>query len=184
MKRILVCLFSETGNTMKIGEAIRDEVSAAGHSVYLETVASFDPTTLGNFDVAFIGSTCHSSDLAQPILDLLAKLPENKDLRVAGFVTHSTWESSDDPRRQSLFERWAGQCQPTFEKICAEKGIDFLGFFGCMGAPNPEIETFIQNTIMPEDAEWEQYIEEARRHPNDQDLLNARTFVREILKQL
>jgi flavodoxin len=182
MKRILVCVFSETGNTMKVGEAIRDEAAKLDCSVDLKALALFDPSSLGDYDVAFIGSTCHSSSLAQPVLDLLTKLPENKGLQVVGFVTHSTWGPSKDAHRQSLFARWAGNCQPAFETACAEKGVGFLGFFGCMGAPNPGIETFIQNTIMPEAEEWEEYIEEARKHPTDQDLLNARTFTREILE--
>ena len=124
MKRVLVGVFSETGNTMKIGEAIRDEATELGHSVDLESIDSIDPTTLGDYNVAFIGSTCHSSNLAQPVLDLLAALPENSELRVAGFVTHSTWGPSDNARRQSLYDRWAGLCQPTFEKACAGKGVD------------------------------------------------------------
>lgn len=184
MKRILVCVFSETGNTMRIGEAIRDEAAELGYSVDLETISSFDPAALGTYDIAFVGSTCHSSSLAQPVLDLLAKLPKDAGLQIAGFVTHSTWGPSDDPRRQAIFERWAGNCQPAFAASCAEKNIGFLGFFGCMGAPNPGIETFIQNTIMPEDTEWEEYIEEARQHPNDQDLLNARAFARQILEMV
>jgi flavodoxin len=181
MKQILVCVFSETGNTMKIAETIRDEAASLGHAVKLAALNAFDPADLGNYDIAFVGSTCHSSSLAQPVLDLLAKLPEHKRLQIAGFVTHSTWGPSDNAHRQSIFERWAGNCQPAFESACARTRVGFLGFFGCMGAPNPGIETFIQNTIMPETAEWDEYIAEARQHPNEQDVLDARSFTREIL---
>ena len=184
MKRILVGVFSETGNTMKIGEAIRDEAEELGFSIDLESVDSIDPSKLSGYNAVFIGSTCHSSNLAQPVVDLLAKLPENTGLRLAGFVTHSTWEPSDNARRQSLYERWAGLCQPTFEKACANKGIDFLGFFSCMGVPNQQIEAFIHSTIMTDDAEWAEYLEEVRQHPNDQDLQNARAFARGVLEKL
>ncbi|MFC2079718.1 flavodoxin family protein [Candidatus Bipolaricaulota bacterium] len=184
MKRVLIGVFSETGNTMKIGKAIRDEAAKLGFSVDLESVASIDATKLGDYGAAFIGSTCHSSDLAQPVLDLLAALPENSKLQVAGFVTHSTWGPSEDPRRQELFERWAGHCQPTFEKVCARRGIDVLGFFGCMGAPNPAIETFIRNTIITDEAEWAEYLDEVRQHPSDQDIQDARAFARGVLEKL
>lgn len=184
MKRVLVGVFSETGNTMKIGEAIRDEAKELGLSVDLESVVTIDPAKLSGYDAAFIGSTCHSSNVAQPVLDLLAKLPENTGLRLAGFVTHSTWGPSDNARRQSVFERWAGFCQPTFEKICANKGIDFLGFFSCMGVPNQQIEAFIHSTIITDEAEWAEYLEEVRRHPNDQDLHNARAFARLAIEKL
>ncbi|MFC2106515.1 flavodoxin family protein [Candidatus Bipolaricaulota bacterium] len=184
MKRILVGVFSETGNTTKIGEAIRDEAKELGFSVDLKSVGSIDPAKLSGYDAAFIGSTCHSSNLAQPVVDLLARLPEKTGLRLAGFVTHSTWGPSDDARRQSVFERWAGLCQPTFERGCANKGIDFLGFFSCMGVPNQQIEAFIHSTVITDVAEWTEYLEEVRRHPNDQDLLNARAFVRGVLEKL
>ena len=184
MKRVLVGVFSETGNTMKIGEAIRDEAVELGLSVDLESVDSIDSAKLSDYDAAFIGSACHSSNLAQPVLDLLAKLPEKAGLRLAGFVTHSTWGPSDNAYRQSIHERWAGLCQPTFEKACANKGIDFLGFFSCMGVPNQQIEAFIHNTIITDKAEWTEYLEEAPRHPNDQDLLNARAFARGVLEKL
>lgn len=184
MKRVLVGVFSETGNTKKIGEAIRDEAIELGHSADLESVAAIDAAKLGDYDAVFIGSTCHSSDLARPVLDLLATLPENSELRVAGFVTHSTWGPSDNTRRQALFERWAGRCQPTFEKACADKGIEFIGFFGCMGVPNPGIETFIRNTIITDEAEWAEYLEEVHQHPNDQDIQDAHAFARGVLETL
>jgi len=184
VKRVLVGVFSETGNTMKIGEAIRDEAVELGLSVGLESVDFIDSAKLSDYDAVFIGSACHSSNVAQPVLDLLAKLPEKAGLRLAGFVTHSTWEPSDNAYRQSIHERWAGLCQPTFEKACANKGIDFLGFFNCMGVPNQQIEAFIHNTIITNEAEWTEYLEEVRHHPNDQDLLNARAFARGVLEKL
>lgn len=184
MKRVLVGVFSETGNTMKIGEAIRDEAVEMGLSVDLKSVDSIDAGKLSDYEAAFIGSTCHSSNLAQPVMDLLAKLPKNTGLRLAGFVTHSTWGPSDNAHRQSMHERWAGLCRPTFEKACGDKGVDFLGYFSCMGVPNPQIEIFIRNTIISDEAEWNEYLEEVRQHPNDQDLLNARAFARGVLEKL
>jgi len=184
VKRILVGVFSETGNTMKIGEAIREEAKDLGHSVDLESVGSIDPAKLSDYDAAFIGSTCHSSNVAQPVLDLLAKLPRKAGLRLAGFVTHSTWGPSDNAHRQSIHERWAGLCQATFEKACADKGIDFFGYFSCMGVPNTQIEAFIRDTIITDDADWTEYLEEVRQHPNDQDLQDARAFARGALKEL
>jgi len=53
-----------------------------------------------------------------------------------------------------------------------------------MGAPNPGIEEFIHNTIIPDEAQWAEYIEEVRTHPTEEDLTDARTFAREILSKL
>jgi len=183
MKQVLVTVFSETGNTMKIAEAIRDEATKLGFSVDLQPVISLELASLGDYDVVFIGSTCHSSNLAQPVLDLLAKLPESPAFKLAGFVTHSVW-GSHDSSHLPLYNQWAGRCQPTLETACSDRGIDFLGFFSCMGAPAPRIEVFIRNTVITDEATFTEYLEEVRQHPNDKDLLNARAFAREVLERL
>ena len=61
--------------------------------------------------------------------------------------------------------------------------IDFLGYFSCQGAPSPPIEQFINNTIVTDEGEWEVYIEEVRKHPNNEDLQKARRVALEILEE-
>ena len=69
----------------------------------------------------------------------------------------------------------------SFRQASQEKRIDFLGYFGCQGAPSPPIEQFIHNTIVTDEDEWKTYIEEARKHPNEEDVQKAREFARQVL---
>ena len=43
------------------------------------------------------------------------------------------------------------------------------------------IERFIQDTIVTDEDEWEEYIREARQHPSEDDLQQARGFARGVL---
>jgi hypothetical protein len=50
-----------------------------------------------------------------------------------------------------------------------------------MGAPNPGIEAFIKSTVILDKDEWARYIEEVRKHPDSEDLENAKSFARKVL---
>jgi hypothetical protein len=78
-------------------------------------------------------------------------------------------------------DAWALQCELSFRQAGQEKGIDFLGYYGCQGAPSPPIEQFIQSTIVTDEGEWQEYILEARKHPDEGDLQQAMEFARQVL---
>jgi len=80
-----------------------------------------------------------------------------------------------------MYEEWAGQCIVSFNRASQEKGIDFLGYLDCQRAPSPSIEEFIHNTIVTDEDEWETYIEQVRKHPNKEDLQQAREFAQQVL---
>jgi len=65
--RILVAYHTQTGNTKKIAEAIADELRSLGHEVALESVRGLKPQGLAGYGVIFLGSPCHSADLAGPV---------------------------------------------------------------------------------------------------------------------
>ena len=184
MKKILIAYMSETGNTKRVAEAIADEAKETGHDVTLAPVREVTADQFSSYDLVLVGSTCHSSDLAEPVKVLLNGIPAGDGPKLAGFVTHATWSASEDPVHREMHEKWAGGCSKTFERVAREKGLSFEGYFNCMGAPNPGIEEFIHNTIIPDEAQWAEYIEEVRRHPTEEDLTDARTFAREILSKL
>ena len=72
----------------------------------------------------------------------------------------------------------------SFMKISSDKELDFRGFFRCMGAATEPIEDFIHNEIIPDKAEFEEYLVESRKHPDEVDLANAKTFVQRIIDEL
>ena len=179
--KILITHFSQTGNTAKIACAICEELSSQNHEVYLKEISEITSDSLATYDLVFLGSACHDSDLAKPakrVLERIASLPPYK---LAGFVTHATQMPEEGEREQELHEKWAGNCIRTFHRVSEEKQIEFLGYFHCQGAPSPPIEAFIHNTIVTDKDEWETYVEEVKKHPDEEDLQKARGFARHVL---
>ena len=180
--KVLVAYYSETGNTEKIARAIYEEVSKE-HEAHLKKINGIIADTLIDYDLVFLGSACHSSDLAVPVKRILDALPKSPVFKLAGFFTHSTLPPVDRFERAiELFNRWAGKCIVSFEKVSKEKQIDFKGYFNCQGAPSPPIEEFIKRKVLSAD-EWEEYIEEVRKHPSPEDLRKAKEFAREVLSK-
>ena len=181
--KVLVAYYSETGNTQKVAEAIHEQASK-NHDTTLKKINDVLIDELKDYDLLFVGSTCHDADLARPCKRFLDKLPNRPQFKLAGFFTHATYMPDHTPRRKELFVKWAGKCRPTFEKLSQEKSIQFLGYFHCMGAPSKPIEAFIHREIIVSDEEWSEYLPEVKAHPNSQDLKNAQRFALEVISQL
>jgi flavodoxin I len=178
---ILIAYFSQTGNTAQVARAIWEEVSSHGHEVHLKELGEITPDGLSDYDLVFLGSACHDADLAKPAKRMLEGIPPSPAFKLAGFATHATYTPDGGEREQALYERWASGCVRSFYRASQEKQIEFLGYFGCQGVPSPPIEAFIHSTIVTDEAEWETYIEEVRKHPNEEDLHKAREFARQVL---
>jgi len=180
--KALVAYYSETGNTKKIARAIYEEVSK-DHEAYLKKIKEVTADTLNSYDLVFLGSACHSADLAAPIKRILEALPKSPRFKLAGFFTHSVPCPEDSARTRSLFNRWAGKCIISFEKVNIEKQIDFKGYFNCQGVPSPPIQEFIKKEVIVSADEWKAYMEEVRKHPSIEDLQKAKEFAREVLSR-
>jgi len=178
--KILVGYFSETGNTKRIAEVISEEAKAAGHDVHIKAAGEITASRLDEYDVVFLGSTCHSADVAAPLKSILDGIPEGSNFKLAGFVTHSTTMPEDGALQKEMYEKWAGRCPVTFETVSKGKGIDFIGFFHCQGAPSPQIEDFIRSNV-PDVTQWDGYFEDVRKHPTAKDIEAAKTFARDTL---
>jgi flavodoxin I len=179
--RVLVTYYSETGNTEKVGRAIYEATQAEGHEAELEPVDQVRADRLSEYDLVFLGSACHSADLARPVKELLDRVPPSPALKLAGFVTHATVMPEGGEWQHEMHDRWASKCVLSLEGFATSKQVDLLGYFGCQGAPSPPVETFIHNTIVTDDAEWEAYLVEVRKHPTQEDLEEAAAFARDVL---
>ena len=179
--KILVAYYSETGNTAKIAGAIHTEVSSQGHKAHLKALGEVTIDALSAYDLVFLGSACHDADLARPVKKMLEQIPNSPTFKMAGFVTHASYTPESGGRAGQLHETWAARCVLSFGQACRQKGIEFLGYYGCMGAPSPPIEQFIHNTIVTEEDEWKTYVEEVRRHPDEEDLQQAGEFAQQVL---
>jgi len=181
MLKVLVSYFTETGNTEKVAQAIYEEVVARGHDCRLKTVGEITSGSLNDYDLVFLGSACHSSDLAKPVKQILEGIDPESRFKLAGFATHATYRPEGSTRRQELYEKWASKCSTSFDKASERKQLNFLGYFSCQGAPSAPIEEFIHKTIITNEDEWKEYSEEVRKHPNAEDLQKARRFAQEVL---
>jgi len=181
---VLVTYFTQTGNTELIARAISGELAAAGHEVHTREIDDIKPEKLDEYELVFVGSACHDADLAYPVIHFLDGITHSPMYKLVGFVTHSTFPPEGSDRRQELYEKWAGKCIQTFQQVSQEKDAEFLGYFHCMGVPTPEIATFIHQEIVVNDDEWDEYIKEVNKHPDEHDIEEARSFTREVLKKM
>ena len=179
--KILVTYYSETGNTEKIAKAIYEEASK-DHDTSFKRLDELEVSDLDNYDLVFLGSACHSSNLARPVLNFIKKISEPSKFKLAGFVTHAVYLPNENEEITASHNKWAGNCVKTFESLQEEKGIEFLEFFSCMGAPSPPVEEFIQTSVIPNEEVYNQYIEIVRKHPNEEDEQNAKEFTRRVLE--
>lgn len=179
--KILVAHYSQTGNTARVAQAICDAVSSREHEVHLKEIGEVTADGLNDYELVFLGSTCHDTDVARPVKGLLNEVGESPSFKLAGFVTHATRMPEEDESARELYETWAGNCIRTFHGVSEDKQIVFLGYFHCQGAPSPPIEAFIHNTIVTDEDEWAAYVADVRKHPNEADLQQAREFAGHIL---
>jgi len=180
--KILVAFYSETGNTEKIARALYEEISQE-HEVHLKKINEVTSDAFRLYDIIFLGSACHSADLAIPVKKILEAIPNSPKSKLAGFFTHATYPPKRSQPQQTSFNKWAGKCVESFQHVSKEKQIDFKGYFNCQGAPSPPIQEFIKREIITSPDEWKEYIEEVMKHPTPEDLQKAREFVRRVLSQ-
>ena len=178
---VLVVYFTQTGNTEKVARAIYDEILSSGHSAEIRDVKGITAIDLSKYDLVFLGSACHSASLATPVLKILADIPSESRLKVAGFATHSSPRPGGTERDQELYDRWASGCIKSFEKAAHETRLELLGYFGCQGAASLPIEEFIHSTIIPNEEEWQTYVSSVRKHPDTTDIEEAKEFARNVL---
>jgi len=180
--KTLVLYYSLSGRTKTVAEAIY-AVAKKETDAELSELKDFTGDQLDNYDLVFVGAPCHDSDIAKPIKQLLENVPKNTQFKLACFVTHSCSPPEKSDYMAGLFEKWVGKCSKTLDKVTSSKGINYVGYFRCMGAPSPAIENFIHTSIITDEKVFKEYVEDARKHPDEQDIKNAQEFALKIIKE-
>ena len=151
--KVLIAYYSETGNTAQVAQAIGEEIQSQGYEVHLRDLGEIAPDTLTAYGLVFLGSACHDADLARPVKQIIEQIPTSPTLKLAGFATHASYTPEGGDRERQVHETWASRCALSYRQASQDKGWDFLGYFGCQGAPSPAIEQFIHSTIVTDEDE-------------------------------
>lgn len=73
--KVLITYFSLSGNTAQVARAIHQEATSQGHEAHLSEIVEIGSAALNAYDLVFLGSACHDSDLAVPAKKLLEEIP-------------------------------------------------------------------------------------------------------------
>lgn len=164
---ISIIYSSKTGNTRRIAEAIKEELST-------ETIVYFGKPTekIPDADIYFIGSWTDKGNASEDILNFAEKL-ENK--KIAYFGTAGYGGSVE--YYNSLFER---------AKSHMASSNQILGYFYCQGKMPVQIRSRYVSLLTqnPEDANLKVNLENfdaALSHPDEKDVREAKEWTRKMV---
>ena len=173
MKKVLILYVTQTGNTKKLADAVAG--AAKGHEVSMVSVTEADPAKTGEYDIVFVGSPIHAGGLSVQAVEFLQGLPEGGNMKLAGFVTHSSSAFKPENFQRGL---------EMFDEVSRKKKIDCLGVFDCQGKLAPELHDFVKQNLGVSDEEFAEMMVETDPHPDDADLKAAGEFAASILAGL
>ncbi|MFW9819171.1 MAG: flavodoxin family protein [Candidatus Thorarchaeota archaeon] len=168
--------YSGTGNTEKVAHAIREEIME--HDVDLLPVNGVDPTSLGSYELVFLGSGLYGFNVSRKLTSLIKKAP-CLPKKFAYFYTH-----------ENPFPNAYPDCFKSIDKILGKSDYQLLGTFDCCGenlAENAEKQrkAFLSR-LSPEEKKkaQETFLELVKGHPDANDLENVKKFAKSILNKL
>ncbi|MEI6457257.1 MAG: flavodoxin family protein [bacterium] len=163
--RILVAYYSLTGNTLKVAEAIFDEIPEPKEIKPLDEIQSLE-----GFDLTFVGFPILQFGPPPPIRAFLENQGQSRN--IALFVTHASWRS---PELSPMLDSWLRKCK------AAASGVTLLGFFDCQGELSEASAELLINSEIPQIRYFGSLRHMTIGHPDITDLENARQFARDII---
>lgn len=160
MSKILVTYYSLTGNTKRVAEAIYESLP---EPKVIQPIREVDD--MAGYDLIFVGFPVHSHSLPPQVERFLKRIPARK--RIALFSTHGSLTGSRLSRE--AIEHAAVTASQT--KVVAT--------FSCRGKVSSQALEALRRS--PEHEAWADMAASASRHPNAQDLEEARAFARWVL---
>ncbi len=162
----MACIYStKTGNTRMVAEAIH-AVMPKGTELFAVEAAPAPDT----FDFLSLGFWVDKGTADAKMLDYISRVSGKK---VAFFGTLGAYPDSDHAKDVI---KVVTQCL---------EGNEIFGSFLCQGKIDPNILKVMEK--MPGHPMTEERIariEEAKKHPDEQDLANARTFFIDVMQRL
>ncbi|MDR1112124.1 MAG: flavodoxin family protein [Deltaproteobacteria bacterium] len=168
--KTLIVYSSLTGNTRKVAQAISE---AIGGSEMAPVGQSPDPA---EYPLVLAGFWVDKGQADAKSKDFLSRL---RDKMVGFFFTLGAYP--DSPHADDV------------ERVTAELlragGNDVLGSFRCQGKVDPELLERMKRMLPPDHPhaqmteERKARLDEAARHPSDEDLMRARAFADDIYRK-
>ncbi|MCJ7524336.1 MAG: flavodoxin family protein [Candidatus Aminicenantes bacterium] len=153
---ILVAYYSETGNTLKVAEAILSGIRQTQKKI-LPIDQVDDP---GKYDLIFCGFPVHHHSVPAKVTHFLKSIPQGKKL--AFFATHGSLRGGE--KAISAF----------YAALSLTGGQTILGTFGCRGQVKFELlDVWMEK---PQERAWAMEAQSAHGHPDLSDLEDARAF--------
>jgi len=168
--KILVCYFSNTGNTEKVAQNIAEGLET--ETVELIKIEDADPSSLKNYDLVVLGSGIYGGKLSKKVIDFM-KGVSNYPPNFAFFNTHQSATSY-----QHAFKRIRTKLE--------ENGSILIGEFDCvgenLGMPKEIILGMLEKLPPEEKKRQEAILAKTVGHPDAQDLENAKAFGKSLIK--
>ena len=168
--KILVCYFSNTGNTEKVAKNIVEGLE--DKDVEILKIEAADPQNLKNYDLVVLGSGIYGGKLHKKVADFMKKVTEYPS-KFAFFNTHQSATSY-----QRAFKRIRSKLE--------ESGSEVIGEFDCigenLGMPKEDILGMLAKLPPEERKRQEAKMEATKGHPDAQDLANAKVFGKSLIQ--
>ena len=161
--KALIAYYSDTGNTEKVAHAISDAVDFDKDIRKISDVADWK-----GYDMIFIGFPVHAHSVPGKAATQIGKIPEGQ--KVAFFSTHGSLRDGILPKQ--AFEHALG--------LSAK--LTVLGHFNCRGKVAEVILEALKKN--PQHQAWVEQAAGAMRHPDENDLADARTFGKQIIAKV
>lgn len=159
MSKTLVTYVSLTGNTKSIAEAIYAAVEGEKSIKSIEDILDED---LIEFSLIFIGFPVHSHSISFKTESLIKRLPPKK--KIALFSTHGSLAGGHLAREALEYAAVIGS------------HTQILGTFSTRGKVSMNAMDVLSRS--PEHKAWAEMAVSARSHPDDNDLVDARSFAK------
>jgi flavodoxin/NAD-dependent dihydropyrimidine dehydrogenase PreA subunit len=85
--QIVIVYFSQTGNTLRIADALADSFRESGNPARVISITELQPEDLIEFDILGVGAPCFSSKAPTPLIEFLDELPTLKEKPAFVFAT-------------------------------------------------------------------------------------------------
>ena len=168
--KILVCYFSNTGNTEKVAQNIAEGLET--ETVELLKIEEEDPSNLKNYDLVVLGSGIYGGKLSKKVTDFMKEVTEYPT-KFAFFNTHQSATSY-----QEAFKRIRTKLEENESKV--------IGEFDCvgenLGMPKETILGMLEKLPPEEKKRQEAILAKTVGHPDAQDLANAKAFGKSLIQ--